>query len=85
MSMSETTRANLAATAPAKLALYDQFVNTNLTNKNGKSITDGFHGSAGAGLRFIMNENFIVAFEYARCFNKQDGDGAFYINIGFLF
>jgi hypothetical protein len=32
-----------------------------------------------------MNENFIVAFEYARCFNKQDGDGAFYINIGFLF
>ena len=85
MSMSETTRANLAATAPAKLALYDQFVNTNLTNKNGKSITDGFHGSAGAGLRFIMNENFIVAFEYARCFNKQDGNGAFYINIGFLF
>ena len=46
---------------------------------------DGFHGSAGAGLRFIMNENFIVAFEYARCFNKQDGNGAFYINIGFLF
>jgi hypothetical protein len=32
-----------------------------------------------------MNENFIVAFEYARCFNKQDGNGAFYINIGFLF
>ena len=46
---------------------------------------DGFHGSAGAGLRFIMNQNFIVAFEYARCFNKQDGNGAFYINTGFLF
>ena len=41
--------------------------------------------SAGAGLRFIMNQNFIVAFEYARCFNKQDGKGAFYINTGFLF
>lgn len=77
MTMSETTRANLAATAPEKLKLYDEFV---FPNKK-----DGFHGSAGAGLRFIMNENFIVAFEYARCFNKQDGNGAFYINIGFLF
>ena len=57
-------------------ALYDKFV----FNRK-----DGFHGSAGAGLRFIMNQNFIVALEYARCFNKQDGKGAFYINTGFLF
>ena len=56
--------------------LYDRFV----FNRK-----DGFHASAGAGLRFIMNQNFIVAFEYARCFNKQDGNGAFYINTGFLF
>jgi hypothetical protein len=77
MTMSEAKRAELEKNAPEKLALYSQFVKT--------GIKDGFHGSAGAGLRFIMNENFIVAFEYARCFNKQDGDGAFYINIGFLF
>ena len=57
--------------------LYKKFVDTNRK--------DGFHGSAGAGLRFIMNQNFIVAFEYARCFNKQEGNGAFYINTGFLF
>ena len=57
--------------------LYKKFVDVNRK--------DGFHGSAGAGLRFIMNQNFIVAFEYARCFNKQDGTGAFYINTGFLF
>ena len=76
MTMSEAKRTELELTAPEKLTLYKQFV---LNRK------DGFHGSAGAGLRFIMNENFIVAFEYARCFNKQDGDGAFYINIGFLF
>ena len=76
MTMSEAKRTELELTAPEKLDLYNQFV---LNRK------DGFHGSAGAGLRFIMNENFIVAFEYARCFNKQDGDGAFYINIGFLF
>ncbi len=58
--------------------LYNKFVDA------GRK-TDGFHGSAGGGLRFIMNQNFIVAFEYARCFNKQDGNGAFYINTGFLF
>ena len=57
--------------------LYKKFVDVNRK--------DGFHGSAGAGLRFIMNQNFIVAFEYARCFNKQDGNGAFSINTGFLF
>ena len=58
--------------------LYEKFVDVNRK-------ADGFHGSAGAGLRFIMNQNFIVAFEYARCFNKQDGNGAFYSNTGFLF
>ena len=57
--------------------LYNKFVNT--------SIKDGFHASAGAGLRFIMNQNFIVAFEGAQCFNKQDGGFAFYLNTGFLF
>lgn len=60
-----------------KPELYKKFVNT--------SIKDSYHGSAGAGLRFIMNQNFIVAFEFAKCFNKQDGEKAFYINTGFLF
>ena len=60
------------------LELYNKFVDTTRS-------CDGFHGAAGAGFRFIMNQNFIVALEYARCFNKQDGTGAFYINTGFLF
>ena len=60
-----------------KQDLYKKYIDT--------SRKDGLHASAGAGLRFIMNQNFIVAFEYARCFNKQDGNGAFYINTGFLF
>lgn len=76
MTLREDRRAELQTAAPEKVRLYDQFV---LNRK------DGFHGSAGAGLRFVMNENFIVAFEYARCFNRQDGTGAFYINTGFLF
>ena len=52
------------------------------------------HISVGAGLRFIMNQNFIVALEYGMPISKfsknpiiknQDGNGAFYINTGFLF
>jgi hypothetical protein len=49
---------------------------------------DAPHITAGAGLRFIMNQNFIVAFEYGLPVGKlrqQDGKGAFYINTGFLF
>ena len=60
-----------------KQDLYKKYIDT--------SRKDGLHAPAGAGRRFIMNQNFIVAFEYAHCFNKQDGNGAFYINTGFLF
>lgn len=53
------------------------------------------HTTFGLGLRFIMNTNFIVAFEYgmptSRFYKKtspyymQDGGGSFYINLGYLF
>ena len=49
---------------------------------------DAPHITVGAGLRFIMNQNFIVAFEYGLPvgqLRKQDGSGAFYINTGYLF
>ena len=56
---------------------------------------DSPHITVGGGFRFIMNENFIVAVEYgtpvSRFVDKsnpiygQDGNGALYINIGYLF
>ena len=55
---------------------------------------DSFHITMGAGFRFIMNENFIVAAEYGTPVShfmknslkyNQDGTGAFYINLGYLF
>ena len=61
---------------------------------SGNRTTDRPHITVGAGLRFIMNQNFIVAFEYGLPVSKfskdltiknQDGNGAFYINTGFLF
>ncbi len=58
------------------------------------SDADRPHITIGAGLRFIMNQNFIVAFEYGLPVSRfssnpviknQDGTGAFYINTGYLF
>ena len=58
------------------------------------SDADRPHITIGAGLRFIMNQNFIVAFEYGLPVSRfssnpviknQDGKGAFYINTGYLF
>lgn len=52
------------------------------------------HITLGAGFRFIMNENFIVAFDYGTPLShfmknspiyNQDGTGAFYVNLGYLF
>lgn len=52
------------------------------------------HITFGSGLRFIMNENFIVAAEYGTPLThflknsplyNQDGTGAFYVNVGYLF
>ena len=62
--------------------------------RSGNRTADRPHISVGGGLRFIMNQNFIVAFEYGLPLSKfssdpyiksQDGNGAFYINTGFLF
>ena len=70
-------------------AEYDEYM-----ARTGNRSADRPHITVGAGLRFIMNQNFIVAFEYGLPVSKfskdeliknQDGNGAFYINTGFLF
>ncbi|MCQ2115783.1 MAG: outer membrane protein assembly factor [Bacteroidales bacterium] len=81
-------------------------MSSEVQNKNYKTVDCGSYGEVhtlkeiphttfGLGLRFIMNTNFIVAFEYgmptSRFYKKtspyckQDGNGAFYINLGYLF
>ena len=68
-------------------AEYDEYMKQGLDK-------DRPHITVGGGLRFIMNQNFIVAFEYGLPISKfssnslikgQDGNGAFYINTGYLF
>jgi len=46
---------------------------------------EGFHNSAGAGLHIAMNQNFILALDYGRALNEQDGESGFYVGLNFLF
>ncbi|MFO7620407.1 MAG: BamA/TamA family outer membrane protein [Bacteroidales bacterium] len=43
------------------------------------------HITAGAGLRVVMNENFIIAFDLGKAFNEQDGGIGFYVGLNYLF
>lgn len=43
------------------------------------------HITAGAGLRVVMNENFIIAFDLGKAFNEQDGGMGFYVGLNYLF
>ncbi|MBQ0123321.1 MAG: BamA/TamA family outer membrane protein [Bacteroidales bacterium] len=56
-----------------------------------KGAKDGFHFTAGLGLRVIMNHNFIIAVDYGHPINRKDlmlqdnKGGSVYVNTGFLF
>jgi len=43
------------------------------------------HLSYGAGLRIVMNENFVIACDYGRAINPQDGKTGLYIGLNYLF
>jgi len=44
-----------------------------------------FHNTVGVGLHIAMNQNFIVAVDYGRALNSQDGVSGLYIGLNFLF
>jgi hypothetical protein len=46
---------------------------------------DYFHNSVGAGLHIAMNQNFIIAVDYGKALNPQDGNSGLYIGLNFLF
>lgn len=46
---------------------------------------EGFHSSLGAGIRVVMNENFIVALDYGKPLDKRDGKRGLYIGLNYLF
>ena len=50
-------------------------------NKGAETI----HVSAGAGLRLVMNENFVIAADLGKAFKEQDGGMGFYMGLNYLF
>jgi outer membrane protein assembly factor BamA len=43
------------------------------------------HWSYGAGLRIVMNRNFVVAVDYGLAADRRDGDSGLYIGLNYLF
>ena len=46
---------------------------------------DGLHLSYGAGLRVALNQNFIVACDFGKTTNTEDGNTGLYIGLNYLF
>ena len=44
-----------------------------------------FHCTAGAGLKIGWNENFVIAADFGKAFNPQDGNTGFYIGLNYMF
>ncbi|MBS0010977.1 MAG: hypothetical protein KFF49_06185 [Bacteroidales bacterium] len=47
--------------------------------------SEKMHVSTGAGLRLVMNENFIVSADLGKALDPQDGNIGFYIGLNYLF
>jgi outer membrane protein assembly factor BamA len=46
---------------------------------------DRLHLATGLGLRIAINNNFIIAVDYGKALNSQDGDSGLYIGVGNIF
>ncbi|MFC0876691.1 BamA/TamA family outer membrane protein [Saccharicrinis sp. FJH2] len=46
---------------------------------------ESLHVSYGLGLRIAMNENFVIAVDFGKAVNKQDGNTGLYIGLDYLF
>ena len=46
---------------------------------------ENWHMSYGAGIRFILNQNFVVAVDYGMALKQQDGTNGVYVGMDFLF
>jgi hypothetical protein len=46
---------------------------------------EALHTSIGAGLKVVLNQNFIVAIDYGKALDERDGGSGLYIGLNFLF
>lgn len=47
--------------------------------------SDNVHASAGLGIKFALNDNFIISCDYGRAFDQRDGNSGIYIGLNFLY
>ena len=47
--------------------------------------SEKMHFSYGAGLRIVMNRNFVIAVDYGLAADERDGDSGLYIGLNYLF
>lgn len=50
-----------------------------------KGSDEKLHLGSGAGLHIVMNQNFVIAVDYGRALDPDDGISGLYINMNFLF
>ncbi len=46
---------------------------------------EGFHNAVGAGFYAVMNQTFVIAFNYGKPLDKQDGNTGFYVGLNYIF
>ena len=46
---------------------------------------EGLHVSYGAGLKIVMNQNFIISVDYGMAADDRDGSSGMYIGLNYLF
>lgn len=65
--------------------LYNTPIQTENFSEYFKPGEEKFHLSAGTGIMLAMNQNFIIAIDIGKAFNKQDGNIGFAIGLNYLF
>ena len=50
-----------------------------------KGKSEKLHLSVGAGFHFVMNQNFVIAVDYGRALDPEDGVSGLYIGLNFLY
>jgi len=66
-------------------ALYNPSIQTENYFEYFKPGTEKFHMSAGTSIMLVMNQNFVIAIDIGKAFNKQDGNIGFSIGLNYLF
>ncbi|MFV0592858.1 MAG: Omp85 family outer membrane protein [Draconibacterium sp.] len=68
-----------------KIDVNTGLINNELSDSYFDYNAEKMHYSYGAGLRVVMNENFIIRCDYGMAANWRDGDSGLYIGLNYLF